>query len=98
MPQLTVDDCAVIKACFLNKGWRGKKICKEFPSKKWNVVTVNRLIKKLLETGSTNRQKGSGRPLSVTVTRNTEKVEELILSQDDKPGTYNAGPIKPYYG
>ena len=90
MPQLTVDDRAVIKACFLNKEWRGKTICKEFPSKKWNVVTVNRLIKKLLETGSTNRQKGSGRPLSATVSRNTKKVEELILFQDGKPGTHKS--------
>ena len=60
MPQLSDADRAVVSACFLEKGWRGTKICEEFRSKKWEVRTIYRLIKKIEKNNSTERKKGSG--------------------------------------
>ena len=65
MPLLTADDRAVISACFREKGWRGKKLCKEFPGKKWNIRTVNRLIKSIEQEGTSRRLKLFGIMLRV---------------------------------
>ena len=81
MPQLSADDRAIIKTCFQEKGWQGTRICKEFRDKKWNVVTVNRLIKNIKKTGDAKRLKGSGRPATAVTKENEEIVESLILSQ-----------------
>ena len=81
-------DKAVIKACVNEKGWSGNRILKEFPGKDWNRRSVYRLIKKIKETGSTDRKRGSGRPRTAQTEENEEAVEELILSQEDQPGTH----------
>ena len=44
---LSPEDLNFIKLIFEEKGWYGAKICREFPSKNWNPVTVNKNIKKL---------------------------------------------------
>jgi hypothetical protein len=31
----TSADKAIIESCFVEKGWRGAKIAKEFPGKNW---------------------------------------------------------------
>ena len=48
------------------------------------------LVKKIDETGEVKRQEGSGRPRSVRTEENIESVEELILSQEDNPGTHSS--------
>ena len=45
-----------IEACFREKGWHGARIVKEFPGKKWSRQSINRLVKKIEDTGSTSRQ------------------------------------------
>ena len=45
-------DRAVIEACFREKSWRGARIVKTFPGKKWSRQSVNRLVKKIEDTGS----------------------------------------------
>ena len=57
---LSPEDLNFIKLIFEEKGWYGAKICREFPSKNWNPVTVNKNIKKLRETGSIHRKPGTG--------------------------------------
>src|SRR6218665_858284 len=59
----------------------------EFPQRQWKRSTLNDLIKKIDETGDTNRKQGSGRPRSVRTADNIAKVEELISSQENQPGT-----------
>ena len=54
---LSSSDKAIIEACYLEKGWCGKQICKEFPSKQWKMTTVNDLIRKIKSTGSSARNK-----------------------------------------
>jgi hypothetical protein len=71
------------------KGFGAKKLIKEFPEKGWNVRSVNRLLKKLKETGTTRRRAGSGRPRTVSTEANIEAVGELVLSQEDAPRTHH---------
>ena len=85
---LSSADKAVIEACFIEKGWKGAKIIREFPGKGWTKSSVNRLIKKLDTTGTTDRKRGSGRPCSVSTDDNIDNVCELIASQEDTPGTH----------
>jgi len=46
-------------------------------------------LKKLRQTGTTDRKKGSGRPKSARTEANISAVEQLILNQEDKPQTHN---------
>ena len=61
---------------------------KEFPNKKWNPRSIDRLICKLVQTGTTDRSKGSGRPRTASTEDNIAEVDEVIKSQEDQPGTH----------
>ena len=90
---LSPEDLNFIKLIFEEKGWYGAKICREFPSKNWNPVTVNKNIKKLRETGSIHRKPGTGLydgNRSVCTNENMEIVDDLIQSQEDQPGTHKS--------
>ena len=80
-------DLQVIRCCFLEKGWRGRRLCREFPDKQWKRSTVDNAIKKLETTGSIERKEGSGRPVTVTTEENKAIVEEMLLSQEGEEGT-----------
>ena len=54
-------DKAVIQACWTEKGLEARKIVWEFPGKGWKVVSVHRFINKVKQTGTTERNTGSGR-------------------------------------
>ena len=76
---------------YLNKGWRGARIAQELPSKNWNQRSINYLIKKIEETGSTDRKYGSGKPKTAQTERNIRLVvEESIMSQEENPGTHTS--------
>lgn len=83
-------DLATIESCFLEKGWRGKKICNEFPGKRWNYRSVNCAIRKIIKTGCSDRVSGSGRPRTARTDENVDNVEQMILSQEDMPGTHKS--------
>ena len=85
---LSKEDKAIIKACYENFGWGGRKIAREFESKKWSHVSVNAVIKKIKNNESIERKKGSGRPRTVNTQENVDLVKELACSQDDSPGTH----------
>lgn len=84
---LTSDDKSLIRALRLEKGWGSLRMIREFPLRHWKRSTLNDLIKKIDETGDTNRKQGSGRPRSIRTADNVAKVEDLILSQEGQPGT-----------
>jgi len=46
------------------KGYTAKKLTDEFLEKSWTKCGVNKLLKKLRDTGTDDRQPGSGRPRS----------------------------------
>ena len=84
------DDLAIIITCFTEKGWTGTRIAKEFPNKKCNNWSINRVLAKYRHTRTTDRKKGSGRPMTAMTDENLAEVEQLCQSQDDKPGTHNS--------
>ena len=63
-------------------------IVNDYPEYGWNVNTIKKLIGRIDKTGSVLRKEGSGRPRSVRTEETIEQVEELILSQEDQPGTH----------
>jgi len=65
------DDLAVIVTCFTEKRRTGTWIAKEFPNKKWNYRSINRVLAKYHHTGNTNRKKGSG---MMSTIRQSEKL------------------------
>ena len=82
------DDKAVISTLYQEKGWRGRRIVREFPNKNWLQSSIDRFIKKLINTGSTERSIGSGRPRTSRTEENIAEVADLIQSQEDQPGTH----------
>jgi len=60
----------------------------EFPRKQWTRSGLESLIRKVDANGSAERKVGSGHPKSARTPANVAKVEKLICSQDDKPGTH----------
>ena len=82
------EDKAIIKNDFLEKNWSAYRICKEHPTKQWNKVSVQRLLKRFQEHGSMDRRSGSGRPRTAMTEENEAIVEDLICSQEEKPGSH----------
>ena len=87
---LTDKKKTVIENDFNEKGWNAYKIWKDHPSFECSRMAVHNLIKKIKETGSTERRKVSGRLIAATTEENTSIFEELVCSQEDEPGTYNS--------
>jgi len=82
------DDLAVIKISFEEKSWRGKRIVQEHLRKNWSRQSINRVINKLIETGSVARKPGSA--TTATTVENAESVEQLCQSQENAPGTHQS--------
>lgn len=88
MAPLTDEDRILIRILRNEKLFNAHKMMKEFPSRKWNKRTLNRLIKQIDATGMSNSRKAdTGRKRSVRTLANIELVEELICSQNSNPGT-----------
>ena len=67
-----------------------KKLIREFPTKGWSVSGVNKLLKKLRDTGTTARCAGSGCRRSARIDDKVDSVNELVLSQEGAPKTHRA--------
>ena len=81
---LTDKQKAVIENDFNEKDWNAYKIWKEHPRFECSGMTVHNLIKKIKETGSTERRKGSDRPVTATAEENVSmnfKNKSLKLRQ-----------------
>ena len=63
-----------------------ERIVDSHPEYSLNINTVKSLLKNIDETGST--EPGSGRPRSVRTEENIENIGDMILSQEDHPGTH----------
>jgi len=60
----------------------------EFPNKNWTRGGLDKLIRKIDTLGTVRHLPGAGRPRSVRTAENISMVEELVLSQDDRPQTH----------
>ena len=61
---------------------------KEFSNKGWCLSSVNKLLKKIDETGTVERKPGSSKKRTTRTVENVELVERLALSQENAPGTH----------
>ena len=68
------EDKTIIKNDYEEKSRTTYRICKEHKSKEWVLSSVQRLLKRFKEDGSMKRRTGSGRPITVTTTENSELV------------------------
>jgi len=84
----TEEDRILIKNLYQLKGYGAKRLIKEFPQKGWKLHGLNYLLKRLRETGTTDRQSGSGRPRTLRTAENIDAVHDLILSQEGEPRTH----------
>jgi len=82
---LSADDRILIENLCKFKKYGAKRLIREFPTKGWSVSSVNKLLKKLRDTGTTARRAGSGRRRSVRIDDNVDSVNELVLSQEGAP-------------
>lgn len=70
------------------QGLGARAIKSLYPEKKWSLPQIHRICKKVDSTGSALwRKPGSGRPKTARTTTNIDAVQELICSQEDRPGT-----------
>jgi len=83
----TNEDKLSIKFPHQEKGRGARRICKEFSHKKWAVSSVRDLLRKIDTKNSISRKAGSGRPRTVRMEQNIERVAELICSREDNPGS-----------
>ena len=81
------EDKAIIKH-YHERGYSAYRIWKDNPEKNWKKKSVTRLIKRYVEFGTMEKQKGSGRPVTATTPENQNAVEELVCSQEEAPGTH----------
>jgi len=73
---------------FVFEGYTAKRLTDEFPEISWTKRGVNKLLKNLRDTSTVDKRPGSGRPRSVCTEENVETVNDLVLSQEDKPQTH----------
>ena len=85
----TTEDKALIKNLYLLKGYGRHRLLAEFPTKNWTLGGLDTLLKKLRQTGTTDRKKGSGRLKSTSTEENVSAVEQLILSQENEPQSHS---------
>ena len=70
------------------QGLGAKRIKACYPEKNWSLSTLNKICKRVDETGSAAvRKLGGGRPKSARTATNIEHVGEFICSQEGHPGT-----------
>ena len=85
---LSKEDRVLIKILRIEKGYGARKLISEFPRKNWSLASVNRLLHKVDTTGSADRKPGSGRLRTARTDGNIHVVEDLVLSQENEPGTH----------
>jgi len=69
----------LMKSLYL-KGYTATRLTDEFPEKSWTKCGVNKLLKKLQDTGIVDRRPGSGRPHSARTEENNYTFVRLNIS------------------
>ena len=81
-------DKILIKKSLYLEGYTATRLTDEFPEKSWSKHGVNKLLKKLQNTGTVDRRPGIGRLCSARIEENVETVSDLFLRQEDKQQTH----------
>jgi len=78
----------LIKEMRAAKGYGVRRLLKEFSLKPWSLSGLNRLLKNIAVTELSGRKPGSGVRRAARIDANIEAIEQLVLSQENKPGTH----------
>ena len=76
------DEYKILTKSLYLMGYTAKRLTDEYPEKSWTKRRVNKLLKKLQDSGTVDRQPGSGRPRNACTKENVETVNDLVLSQE----------------
>src|SRR5688572_19946129 len=90
MPRLSKDDKILIRELRIHKGYNSYRLLQEFPGKNWCRRTIDRWIKRIDQSRSIECIARSGRPRTASSEETVAAVEELILSQEEAPGTHKS--------
>lgn len=90
MSRINKSDRCLIFNLRIEKHWGSRRMIKEFPNKPWPRRSVDRLIKKIDNSGTTERKRGSGRPRSARTPGNITAVQEMICSQEGVPHSHKS--------
>ena len=71
------------------KGYTAVRFLREFESKNWTRSGLDYFLAKIDHSGSVDRVSGSGRPRTARAISNVTVVEEMSLSQENKPRTHH---------
>jgi len=78
----TEEDKIFVNNLFDLKGYNGKYLVREFPSKSWNVGLVYQLLQKLWVTGLVDHCSSSSRCCNTPTADNIDLVDELVLHKN----------------
>jgi len=81
------EDKILIKNLRQLKRYTAVRFLREFKSKNWTRSGLDYLLAKTDRSRSVDRVSGSGRPRTARAIGNVTVVEEMALSQEDKPRT-----------
>ena len=81
----TAEDKILIKNLVLLKDYSSCRLIKEFPNNGWNKSGLDKLLRKIRATNGVDRKPGSGRPRSMRTAEKIEAVQDVVLSQEDRP-------------
>ena len=70
------------------KGYTSTRFLRKFETKNWTRRGLDYLLAKTDRSGSIDCVAGSGHPRTARATGNVAVVEEMALSQEDKPRTH----------
>jgi len=82
-------DAILNKTLYLSKGYGSHKLMSECPDKGCK-RSLDKLLRKVHNSGSVERQKGSGTPRSACTVENINTVIGLVLSQESTPKTHHS--------
>jgi len=87
MAKLSFEDKIRIQT-LREQGMGAKLIKRAYPNKHWSLTTIKRICRLVDATGTAlQRKQVTGRPKSARSEYNINKVQEMICSQEDHPGT-----------
>jgi len=81
----TFSDKVLIKRLRESKRYGAIRLLKMFPDRLWNLSGLQKLVRKIDETGSAEQRPGSGRPRNARSSRKIEEVGELALKKASQP-------------
>ena len=78
--KISQEHAILITNLYLSKQYGAQRLLNELPDKGWKIGSINSLLKRICKTGTVVQQPGSG----IDRVRRVA-VEDLVLSQEDKP-------------